>query len=550
MKLLQLFKFSFHQWNNLVAVSAFSLLIACGGSDSTPAEVETVPDLISKEKAARFLTQSTFGATSESINYLARIGYQAWLDEQFAMPVSLHLPKVLEYPDDENLSQRQRQEVWLRTALTSNDQLRQRMAFALSGIFVISDKSVLSETPHGMANYYDILVRNAFGNYRDLLEEVTLSPMMGIYLSMLGNQKPNDELNIRPDENYAREAMQLFSIGLIQLSMDGSPQLDGFGNAIPTYDQETIKAFAHINTGWHFADNPSWYEIQVNVIDPMIPFDDFHDTGEKSLLNGLLVPAGGTARSDLQASLDNIFNHQNVAPFICFQLIQSFVTSNPSAEYIQRVSNVFNDNGFGERGDLAAVIAAILLDDEAINLSSIQTDTFGKLKEPLIRFTQMWRAFNASSQSGKYYFDFADFITGQAPLSAPSVFHFFSPSYAPPGDIETAGLVAPEFQILTENYLTHTLNAFAFFVYAGFEGAENTTDDSILIDISSELVLSDDPIALIEHLNLLLMSGQMPETMKTELQQSIEAIPVNENYLRVLNTLFLVLASPQFAIQK
>lgn len=531
--------------------SSLVLLFACGG-DSTPEPTDTPPISvsISQQNAARFLTQTTFGPTNQSISRLSEIGYQAWLNDQFTLPVSLHLPQVLQYPDDENLSQRQRQEVWLRTALTANDQLRQRVAFALSGIFVISDKSVLSETPYGMANYYDILVRNAFGNYRDLLEEVTLSPMMGIYLSMLGNEKPNNELNIRPDENYAREAMQLFSIGLSELNLDGSLKTDSLGNPIPTYDQDIIKAFAHINTGWHFASNPSWYEIEINVIDPMMPFDDFHDSSEKILLNGLVVAAGGSARSDLNASLDNIFNHQNVAPFVVYQLIQSLVTSNPSSDYIQRVANVFNDNGLGDRGDLKAVISAILLDEEALNPSVEEQATYGKLKEPLIRFTQMWRAFNATSESGKYYFDYTDFITGQAALSAPSVFHFFSPYYSPPGGVEEAGLVAPEFQILTENYLTHTLNAFAVFVFTGFQGADNTSGDSILIDISLELTMSDDPDALIEHLNILLMSGQMSDMMKLELRQRMEAIPTSENYFRVLNTIYLVLISPQFAIQK
>jgi len=260
---------------------------------------------------------------------LATQGYEDWLEEQFNLPPTLHLPLLLEYQNDGELTQSQRQEVWWRTAITADDQLRQRVAFALSGIFVISDKSILSQTPAGVTNYYDILVRNAFGNYRELFEEVTLSPMMGIYLSMLGNEKPNQALNIRPDENYAREAMQLFSIGLIKLNLDGSLQLDENNLPISTYDQSVIKGFASVYTGWHFADNLSWSQIGINVFDPMKPFEDFHDTAEKQLLDGFMIAAGGDARSDLTMALDTIFN-----PFISHQLIQSLVTSNPSANYI------------------------------------------------------------------------------------------------------------------------------------------------------------------------------------------------------------------------
>lgn len=539
----------------LSSLTILLLISACGGGSSEddpppPPPPPPVSVSISPEKAARFLTQTTFGATSDSIDNLADIGYQAWLNQQFAYPATLHLPLIMEYPDDDELTQNQRQEVWWRTALTADDQLRQRVAFALSGIFVVSDQGILNETPYGLANYYDILVRNAFGNYRDLLEEVTLSPMMGIYLSMLGNEKPNESLNIRPDENFAREVMQLFSIGLVELNLDGTQQLDDSGSPILTYDQDIIKAFAHVYTGWHFADNPSWYDVRVNVFESMKPFEDFHDTGEKRLLNGLVVPAGGTARSDLDAALDNLFNHPNVGPFITHQLIQSLVTSNPSPGYIERVSSIFNDNGQGERGDLGAVIKAILTDDEAINIGALQDTSFGKLKEPLLRFSQMWRAFNASAESGKFYFNNTSFFTGQAALSAHSVFHFFLPSYSPPGEISDAGLVGPEFQILDENYLTYTLNVFAYTIFTQFQGGEDTEPDSILIDISTELTLADDPSALVEHLNLLLMAGQMPDNMKTELIASIEAIPATEAHARVLNTIFLVVISPQFSVQK
>ncbi len=552
----------YHFWKNISNANlALSLVIlvsisACGGSSS---EDETAPppppppsSSISSEKAARFLTQATFGANSESISELASIGYDAWLSQQFTYTASLHRPLVLEYPDNDDLNQRHRYEVWWRTILTSDDQLRQRVAFALSQILVVSDKSALAGVPYGVAGYYDILVRNAFGNYRDLLEEVTLSPIMGIYLSMLANEKPNQELNIRPDENYAREVMQLFSIGLVKLNLNGSVQLDSNGQPINTYDQDVIKGFAHVFTGWNFADNPSWYELNFNFFSPMKAFDDFHDTGEKQLLDGLIIEAGGTAQSDLDAALDNIFNHPNVAPFISYRLIQRLVTSNPTPDYIERVASVFNDNGQGIRGDLKAVVTAILMDHEALSESNLRDDTFGKLKEPLLRFSQMWRAFDASADSGKYWFGFSDYLTGQAPLSAPSVFNFYSPNHSPSGGIGDAGLVAPEFQILNETFITLTLNWIAGSTYVGYKGltGNDYNEDRILIDISTELALAADPTALVDHLNLLLLSGQMEDNFKSELLASIEAIPASEDLLRVLNTLFLILSSPQFSIQR
>jgi len=533
-------------------------LSACGGG-SEETEVDPPPPppppsepLVSAEQSARFLTQSTFGANSESINHLSEIGYDAWLIEQFNLPASLHRPLVEEYPDDDELNQTHRYEVWWRTVLTSDDQLRQRVAWALSQIFVISDKSALVLYPYAVAGYYDILVQNAFGNYRDLLEEVTLSPMMGFYLSMLGNEKPNLELNIRPDENYAREVMQLFSIGLVKLNTNGSIILDSNNQPIPTYDQDVIKGFAHVFTGWSFANGASWYEPSFDLYNSMTAYEDFHDTGEKLLLDNFVINAGGNAQSDLDAALDNIFNHPNVGPFIAHQLIQRLVTSNPTPDYIERVASTFNNNGQGVRGDLKAVITAVLMDDEAITESNLSNNNFGKLKEPLLRFSQMWRAFDASADSGKYWFDFSDYLTGQAPLSAPSVFNFYSPTFQPSGDIADADLVAPEFQILNESYITHTLNWVAGSTYVGYKGltGPDYSEDRILIDITAERALASDPTALVEHLNLLLLSGQMEGNMKTELIASIEAIPESEDLFRVINTLFLILSSPQFVIQR
>jgi len=529
-------------------------LAACGGGGSeTTTPPPPPPDKsITQTQAARFLTQATFGADEASINQLAALGYDDWLQQQFNAAPSYHLPLVQQYPDDNTLNQGMRYEVWWRQAITANDQLRQRVAWALSQIFVISDKSALNQTPYGMANYYDILVKNAFGNYRDLMQEVTLSPMMGVYLSMLGNEKPNIAQNIRPDENYARELMQLFTIGLVKLNIDGTHQLDGSGQPINTYDQDIIKGFAHVFTGWHFADNPSWYQVRINVFDPMKAFEEFHDTGAKTLLDGFVIAAGGTALPDLNAALDNVFNHPNVGPFVANRLIQQLVTSNPSPAYIQRVATVFNNNGQGVRGDLKAVIKAILTDNDAISAAGLNDPTFGKLKEPLLRFTQLWRAFHATAESGKYWFNYSEYLTGQAPLSAPHVFNFYSPTYSPSGPIADAGLVAPEFEILNETFITHTLNMLAYSTYVGYQGVvlDPPDPDRILINIDQELTLADNPTALVDRYNLLLLSGQMDANMKAELIASIEAIPASEPLLRVLNSLFLTVASPQYSVQK
>ena len=539
--------------NTLLGMCLTIFLAACGSGGSETTTPPPPPDKsITQTQAARFLTQATFGADEASINQLAALGYDDWLQQQFNAAPSYHLPLVQQYPNDNTLTQGMRYEVWWRQAITANDQLRQRVAWALSQIFVISDKSALNQTPYGMANYYDILVKNAFGNYRDLMQEVTLSPMMGVYLSMLGNEKPNIAQNIRPDENYARELMQLFTIGLVKLNIDGTPQLDGSGQPINTYDQDIIKGFAHVFTGWHFADNPSWYQVRINVFDPMKAFEEFHDTGAKTLLDGFVIAAGGTALPDLNAALDNVFNHPNVGPFVAHRLIQQLVTSNPSPAYIQRVATVFNNNGQGVRGDLKAVIKAILTDNDAISAASLNDPTFGKLKEPLLRFTQLWRAFHATAESGKYWFNYSEYLTGQAPLSAPHVFNFYSPTYSPSGPIADAGLVAPEFEILNETFITHTLNMLAYSTYVGYQGVvlDPPDPDRILINIDQELTLADNPTALVDRYNLLLLSGQMDANMKAELIASIEAIPASEPLLRVLNSLFLTVASPQYSVQK
>jgi uncharacterized protein (DUF1800 family) len=447
-----------------------------------------------------------------------------------------------------------RVDIWFRNVVDGPDQLRQRVAFALSEIFVVSQLGALVQAPYAVADYYDVLARNAFGNYRDLLQEVTLHPAMGVYLSMLGNEKPNPALNIRPDENYARELMQLFSIGLVELNIDGTVMTDTGGQPIPTYDQSIIEGFAHVFTGWHYAGAPSFelaFRNDNNQTVPMQLYPDFHDTGEKKLLNGVTLPAGQTGDQDLSMALDNIFNHPNVGPFIAIRLIHRLVTSNPSPGYVARVASVFNDNGLGERGDLGAVVRAILMDEEARPELHMEID--GKIKEPLLRLTQLWRAYDGASQSGVFPLAPAYIIFGQGPLQSPSVFNFFSPFYAPAGEIRNSGLVAPELQIATEYQNTFITNYFFLLAFNWNSEAENPGEDDVLIDISEEVGIAADTDALIDRVVDKLLGGQISPTLRTEMAGMIDlvrtAVPDNDAAL-VAEAIYFVISSPEFAYQR
>ncbi len=550
-----------------------TLLIGCGGGENTtttpPAPAPTPPTPIAQitpADAARFLNHATFGAKMSEINNLAdtgnvETGFKHWIDAQLAIPTSSEvayltaLEPTLNLAEDEQLWHEHRVEAWFTHALTAPDQLRQRVAFALSEIFVVSDDSALGDDTYGLAQYYDLLADNAFANYRDLLENVTLSPMMGMYLSMLGNEKPNEAENIRPDENYAREVMQLFSIGLIELNTDGSPKLID-GKTIPTYNQDIIKAYAHVYTGWNFNGTTAstwWrFEQNYNTMLPMTAVDEFHDKGEKILLNNITVPANQSAEQDLATALDSLFNHPNVGPFISKQLIQRLVTSNPTPEYIARVSTVFNNNGQGVRGDLAAVIKAILLDDEALNGYKNSPTTFGKIREPLLRATHLWRAFDATSPSERFQMGYPEYFFKQAPLSAPHVFNFFSPNYAPPGVISNNHLVAPELEITTENYFTRTSNFFAYSTFWGNTDMDpaDIEDDRILINLEQLKPFADDTDKLLDYLNILLFSGSMSDEAKNIFKNAYQQTSEDEVTDRLTNLLFLMMISPQYVVQQ
>lgn len=539
--------------------------------------------------ASRFLTQASFGPTAKSINRLLSMSNEAWIDEQIALPQTPHLELLDERfqqigweatpdPEDDNdgyLRDLQRSDVWWEMMIRGNDQLRQRVAFALSQIFVVSNVSdVLYNDTRGIANYHDMLASHAFGNYRNLLEAVTLHPMMGEYLSMVRNEKANEERNIRPDENYAREVMQLFSVGLVKLNLDGSVQLDGADKPIPTYNQEIIKAFAKVFTGWNYATANQWWEWKSDAIGealPMKSFEAIHDKTSKTLLNNTVLPANQTAPQDMTGAMDNLFNHPNVAPFIVKQLIQRLVTSNPSPSYIERVATIFNNNGANVRGDLKAVIKVILLDNEALTGHLTAPTTFGKLREPLLQISAIWRAFKAkgipvAKRDGtlaglRIRYRGSDRETGQRPYGAFSVFNFYRPDYQHPGDITGSNLLSPEFQILTESLAIAKTNRLVSSVLWR-DQTLNANIDPIpqawdiyppFLNIEEEKAIADNPTLLLDRLNLILCHGNMSDEMKTLIIEHIQLISLtwnNPKRARVFEALALVVSSPAFALQR
>ena len=562
----------------LVLATTTFVLSACGGggggSDGgsgggvvVPPPVPPPP--IGKTDAFRFLTQSTYGPTESEVARLISLGdstnaYARWIDDQIANPpVSLQLPTVqAAYATLTNPAQMigslntDRQEIWFRNSITGPDQLRQRVAFALSEIMVVSQQSTLQNMPHALADYYDLLARNAFGDFRKLVEEVTLHPAMGVYLNMLGNQKPDATRNIRPDENYARELMQLFTVGLVELNADGTVKKDAQGQPIPTYDQSVIEGFANVFTGWNYAGAATFAQARrtlANQVQPMQAYPEQHSPLAKKLLQypGATkpsLPAGQSPQQDLADALDNIANHPNVGPFISKQLIQKLVTSNPSPAYVGRVAAVFANDGSGRRGNLGAVVKAILLDAEA--RPSTPTATSGKVKEPLLRLTQLWRAYGAKAASGQYRVGNVNAAFGQGPLQSPSVFNFYSPFYAPPGEISDQALVAPELQIATEYLNTTTGNAFYNYIFAWNSTATNPAANAVLLDYSAELPLAGDSEALVNRIAEKLLGGQISATLKAEAKAAVERTAATNPGQRVSEALYLVTTSPEYVVQR
>jgi uncharacterized protein (DUF1800 family) len=520
------------------------VLASCGGggggggggtTPTTPAPPPPAAPLLASD-AARFLTQATFGATDAAISQVQTEGYAAWIAEQEAMPVSASHVAIMQarraLPGAPNPSVNEWYGSFWQQAVTAPDQLRERVKFALSEIFVVSvaDPNV---NELSAASFYDMLGANAFGNFRTLLEQVSLHPAMGVYLTWIANQKADTTTGRHPDQNYARESMQLMTIGLYQLNADGTQKLDGAGQPIPTYSAADIAGLADVFTGYSwFSPTPTTTTFlggnraSTAIITPMIPYPSFHATTAKTFL-GVTIPASATSdpAGDLKIALDTLFNHPNVGPFISRQLIQRLVTSNPSPAYVGRVAAVFNNDGKGVRGNLGAVVQAILLDPDARTTSAATADpNFGKLREPVIRMANWMRAFNAQSASGGWLETSTASNTSlaQAPLTSSSVFNFFRPGYVAPGTkTGKLGYVAPEFQIADEVSVAGYLNTMQSAITSGVGIGRDIT-----VAYATEVGIANDANALADRMNLLLLNGQMSTALRTRIVDAVNAVAI------------------------
>ena len=534
----------------------------------------TPPPTIADQDAARFLKQATFGPSDADIAHLKAIGYSAWIDEQLALPVTSHLAlmdKVALFqgaksnlislantasavglpgsvmPMSATLRTDDRLWTWWTHAVTAPDQLRQRVAFALSEILVISDKSgALGNYPRGCANYYDLLCRSVVPGttYRGLLEDVTFNPMMGTWLTMVRSSK------VQPDENYPREIMQLFSIGLEYLNKDGTFQRDAAGNAIPSYTQKEILELSRAFTGWTYNRSAAFtWTSSTDDINPMMSFESYHDRGQKIILGGATIPAGQTALQDVRRALDVIAGHPNVGPFLAKRLIQRLVKSNPSPAYIYRVSSKFNDNGKGVRGDISAVVRAVLLDPEA--RAADTSPGAGKLSEPILRLARLLRAFPSTPSSnppvlGRYMLWNAGDDLGQWPLQSPTVFNFFHTDYQPPGGLLDAGLYAPEFEITTQLTTVDSSNYFYDGVAGGFYA---NTGPNAALDLTSLTSLWGTPDALMARIETLLLARPMSDALRTSLLKVLSLYPTSAT-TGVKAMVQLLSASPEISVDR
>ena len=435
------------------------------------------PALADEADAIRFLYQATMGPRVEDVDYLMSIGAEAWFEEQTSMQqrgyVEAWATIAEDYDDagdgtDEANGVELNHEAFMFNALNSPDQLRQRMTFALSQLLVVSADFDFSHHDQLVLGYVDVLHDRAFGNYRDLLKAATLHPAMGLYLAMLGNQKADPERNIRPDENFAREVMQLFTVGLRDLNQNGTPRLDDQGEIIQTYWPADIQNYAAALTGWYFAGLESYrFGNSFTSVEwsqrlaPMAAYDDYHQKTHKKLLRNYYIPAGASAEESLETVLDSLFFHPNLAPFVSLHLIKAFVTSNPSPAYVGRVSAVFNQNDNGERGNLKSVLQAVLFDAEARMPVSEQPSSYGRAKEPLLKFVNYQRFFKATSYLGINN-NLIHFRPSQEFLRSPSVFNFFSPTHTPNLAFASQGLVAPELEIITADALVQDSSSFGY----------------------------------------------------------------------------------------
>lgn len=507
----------------------------------------------SDAEAARFLAQASLGVTPADIATVRALGYEGWLRAEMARPISAsNWDWLMARGYDVNLEARNSAigvdaQVWQRL-MTAPDALRQRVALAWSEIFVVGVDGVNGPfRQFRMAAWWDLLVTHAFGDFRTFLEAVTLNPSMGSYLNTAGNQREDVATGRLPDENYAREVMQLFTIGLDELRPDGTRKPGPDDGPLETYGPEEVSNLARVFTGWNLDRSGGTNSLEF-ARRPMVLNSALHSTLEKRFL-GTVIPAGTAGRESLRIALDTLANHPNVGPFLGRQLIQRLVTSNPSPGYVGRVAAVWANNGQGRRGDLAAVVRAVLLDDEARDPARVGDPQWGKLREPILRAVHWARSFGATSLGGEWALgNLSDPARGlgQSPLRSPSVFNFFRPGYVPVGTTLAAlGAVAPEFQIAHESSVAGYINTMQTLV--------SSTHRDVRSDYAQELPLAGDVDALLDRVDLLLCARQLSSTTRATVRGALAAMPATsdtQRRSRVQAAVLLVMASPDYLVQK
>ncbi|MDB4687809.1 DUF1800 family protein [Akkermansiaceae bacterium] len=504
----------------------------------------------SHAETSLFLSQASFGGDRETISEVRQAGLVKWLDEQQGLE-AFTLTEPLLFSEDETRNLYTWGKTWWGTVMRSEDQLRLRMAYALSQIFVISGmgNDAIRNSPELQAHYYDLLLRNSFGNYRELLEDVSYSTQMGVYLSYLWNAKGDSEKGTFPDENFAREIMQLFSIGLWKLYPDGRPVLDDYGKGVPTYDNEVITEMAKIFTGFGLGAAPSFnfYLGTTEWNHPMKIYDEYHSEGSKRLFDGVTIPAGQTAAEDVAMALDIISAHNNVPPFMSHLLIQRFTSSNPSPDYRRRVSRVWADNGEGVRGDLKAVLRAILLDPE-VRHPDRNGGKRGKVREPILRLASAMRFFNAENQQSPPTYplvmNYFNQSVGQQPLFAPSVFNYYQSNYRPLEVPDGGGIISPELQIATSGRLINMDNFMEVLVRSGLDPAFMPDEKVIQLDFQYEYDWGDGLRSLLDDLNQNLAGGRLSEASLDIIEMAAEGQPTQQ--LKIQTAIHLILESPEF----
>ena len=557
---------------------------------------------------SRFLTQATFGPSPEDVSALTGTSASDWFLAELEKPASLHTPQLDAYramiadPDEDFpvLAVQSSTFSFWRNAIEGDDQLRQRMAFALSQILVVSNfgGELLTDIPEPLVGYQDVLVEGAFGNYRDLLEAVTYSPAMGYYLTYMGNQKADPATGRMPDENYAREILQLFTVGVVRLGPDGEPVLEN-GQPVELYDNMDVTGLARVFTGLDLdgLDRqrfPSvvdavdeWDGLEDALLRPMAINDSLHSPEAKRFLD-CDIAAGTPTESSIDQALDCIMAHPNVGPFVSRQLIQRFTTSAPDPDYVRRVAAAFDSGtytlpdgtgvGEGRKGDLTATLAAILFDPDVRSEASLTDPQFGKIREPILRFTHWARAFNADASRPEYGIELFDLSApdelAQHPYRARSVFNFYRPGHVAPGtESGAAGLTVPELQIVNATSTPGYINFMTFWAFGGQsmippEELEAELEDmgvpvdseavarAFVPDYSDELALANDPAALVDHLDGLLVYDSLSEETRAAITATLEAQPVDgpgdSDALadRVSLAVLLVMTSPDYLVQR